>query len=193
MLNITTITNQEKGSIMLVALLILVLLSIIGLSAANNSTTEVRIATNDHLSKIVFYAAETGIEVGRNALGALKIADPVNWDNLLSETPFTWEGVSVITLDEVIDASNVDNRNVGLATFTLEIRDNDDLDNNLLSDTDNIIILTSTANYTARNAQTEIETMVRYTGPSGYAQEHYSTKNEGITDSGDVGGTQRWN
>ncbi len=191
MLKITTITNQEKGSIMLVALLILVLLSIIGLSAANNSTTEVRIATNDHLSKIVFYAAETGIEVGRNALGALKMADPAIWDKLLEGTQFDFNGEIFNDLMDVIDTKY--NRNVGsVATFTLDVKDNDDLDNNLFTDTDNIIILTSTGNYTARKAQTEIETMVRYTGPSGYAQEHYSTKNEGITDSGDVGNTQRW-
>jgi len=190
MLNITTITNHEKGSIMFVALLILVLLSIIGLSATNDSTTEVQIATNDQLSKIVFYAAEAGIEVGRNALGALKMANPALWDDLLSGTPFIWNSITLSTLDQVIDTTY--NRNVGLATFTLQISDNDDLDGDPLTDTDNIIFLTSTANYSARNAQTSIQTMVRYTGPSGYAQEHYNTKNEGISDSGDVGNTQRW-
>ena len=92
--------------------------------------------------------------------------------------------------DSLIDVTY--NRTVGLASFTLQISDNDDLDGDPLVDSDNIIFLTSTANYPARNDRSTIRTMVQYTGPSGYAQEHYNSRNEGVSDSGDVVNTQRW-
>jgi hypothetical protein len=144
----------------------------------------------------VFYGADAGLEVGRRVLNDIKVANPGNWDNLLAGTAFTWQdtggnNVSVSTLDQVIDATW--NRNVGLATFNLQVVDNDDLDGNPLIDTDNVVFLTSTATY--RNAQARIRASVHYTGPAdSYAQEHYDTSNAGtaLNENADIAGALRW-
>jgi Tfp pilus assembly protein PilX len=172
--------KNEKGSVVVIALMMLALLTIIGISATNTSTTEVQISSNEHLYKIAFYATEAGIEVGRAALDELKRADLGSWDNLLGGIAFTWQDaddntVSVDTLDEVIDSTG--DRNVGLATFNLTVRDNNDLDGTGTVDTDNTIYLTAVGSY--RNATVRIETLVRWAGGDSYAQEHYDAGNSG--------------
>ena len=186
----------DDGSIVVVALIMLALLSIIGIAATNTSNTEVKISTNEQLYKIVFFGADTGIEVGRQILNDIKIANAGNWDNILAGTAFTWQDsdgndVNVSTLDQLVDATW--NRNVGMATYTLQVIDNDDLDGNPLVDTDNIVVLTSTATY--RNARAQIQAAVRYAGPDDeYAQEHYNTGNtsEAANENAEIAGTQRW-
>jgi hypothetical protein len=56
--------NNEKGSILLISLLILVLLTIIGIAATNTSTIEILISGNDKLHKMAFHEADGGTEVG---------------------------------------------------------------------------------------------------------------------------------
>lgn len=196
MRNIIPILGQENGSVMVVTLLILVLLTIIGISANSTSITEVQISTNEQLSRICFYAAETGLDIGRQFLSDLKSDNPGNWDNLLAGSIFTWHDadgneVNISTLDQAVDSTW--NRNAGLATYTLQVSDNDDLDGNLAVDTDNMIILTSTATY--RNARARIQATVRYRGPSdAYAQEHYNTGNTSgaVNENTEIAGNQRW-
>jgi Tfp pilus assembly protein PilX len=52
--------NNEKGSIIIVALLILSILTIIGLSATSNSIYESQIIRNEHLYHLDFYLADSG-------------------------------------------------------------------------------------------------------------------------------------
>ena len=187
----TSILKNEEGSIIIIVLLVLALLTVIGITSSHNATTELDISTNLLLHKIAFYAADSGIEAGRAALNELKNDDSGNWDNLLGGNQFEWNAQDVTTLDDVIDTEG--GRNVGLATFTLQIRDNNDLDGNNQVDTDNIIILTGTGSY--RNAQSQIEVYVRYTGAGDqYAQEHYDTASTGVAqgESSAVAQNLRW-
>jgi len=191
-----SILANEKGSVIVVAMIILALLTLIGISATTTSTTETNIATNDQLNKMVFYTADAGIEVGRQMLNSLKAANPAAWDRLLAGTAFAWQDsngnpIMVSTLNQVVDATS--NRQVGLGTFTLQVSDNDDLDGNLLVDTDDTLILTSTGS--GRNAQAQIQVTVRYTGPADqYAQEHYDNRKTGTNanESVAVANNQRW-
>ncbi len=174
-----------------IVLLILALLTVISITSTHNATTEFDISTNLLLHKIAFYAADSGIEAGRAALNELKSDDSGNWDNLLGGNQFVWNSQEVITLDDVIDTEG--GRNVGLATFTLQMSDNDDLDGNNQVDTDNIIILTCTGSY--RNAQSQIEVSVRYIGAGDqFAQEHYDTASTGVArgENSDVAQNLRW-
>lgn len=50
--------NNEKGTVLVVALLILVILTIIGISATTTTNIETQIAGNEKFQKIAFYAAE---------------------------------------------------------------------------------------------------------------------------------------
>ena len=78
------ILSNQDGSVIVLALILLVLLTLMGLSAINTSTLEVKIADNEKRYKMTLYAADAGIEAGRAALDMLKDDDAGNWDNLFS-------------------------------------------------------------------------------------------------------------
>ncbi len=63
-MTINHLIHDEQGSMIVYALMILALLTIIGLSASNNSVIEVQTATNDMMHKIAFYEAEGGAQIG---------------------------------------------------------------------------------------------------------------------------------
>ena len=53
--------NNEKGSVLLIAVVFLLLLTVIGIFATTTSTIEIQISGNDKIQKMVFYAADSGI------------------------------------------------------------------------------------------------------------------------------------
>ncbi len=190
------ILTNDRGSVLIIALLVLVLLTIIGISATTTTTTDIQIASNEKVHSMAFYAADAGIEVGRALLNDLKTADSGNWDNLLAGgTQLVGQDAGVETLNGMIADNTV---GVSRVSFNLQVRDNDDLDDNLTVDTDNVIFLISQGEYrlTATNvAQVQIETQVRYSGGGDqYAQEHYDTDSSGVAarESGTVADEQRW-
>jgi len=201
MQKITSIINNQQGSVIIMAVIVLALLTVIGISATNTSTTEVQVSTNAVLHNIAFYTADSGIAAGRAALNNLKIADAGNWDLLLfnldaadaDKQVITWNGTDCTSLDEIIDADG--GRTVGPATFTLTIQDNDDLDGNPEVDSDDTIILTSTLVSPYRNATATIRTEVRGGGDA-YAQEHYNASSSGESgaesESVNTDGGPRW-
>ena len=184
MQKITSITNNQQGSVIIMAVIVLAMLSIIGIAATSTSTTEVQVSTNAMLHNIAFYTADSGIEAGRAALNNLKMADAGSWDlllrNMATDPPgtevITWNGVDCTTLNEVIDADG--GRAVGPAAFSLTIEDNNDLDKNTEVDSDDTIFLTSTLVAPYRNATATIRTSVQGGGEA-YAQEHYNAGSSG--------------
>ena len=172
----------QEGVALPLALLILFILTITGIFFLVATNVEIQISGNERKYKLAFYAAESGVEAGRAALDALKTADSGSWDKLLNGSR---------DLNAYIDSFN--GRNVGKASFTLQVVDNDDLDDDPLVDTDNLIILTSTGHY--RDARSVIETTVRYVGSGDqYAQEHYDTDSSGkaVLEDAPVVNKQRW-
>ena len=212
MLKITSILKNQQGSMIVIAMIILALLTIIGISATNISNTEVMVSTNAMLHNIAFYTADSGIEAGRTALNIIKIGDAASWDNLLFNIDAAAGALRPVkkrdlvacdpdefcdcttnlcyTLNDIIDQTP-GGQSVGQATFTLTVADNDDLDDNGQVDTDDIVLLTSTATY--RNATVTIETIVRGGGEA-YAQEHYNAGSSGdaISESVAAAANERW-
>jgi len=75
--------NNEKGSVLIIAVIFLMLLTVIGIFATTTSTIEVQISGNDKINKMVFYAADSGIHyVAVNP--ALYNTDNLNKDAPLS-------------------------------------------------------------------------------------------------------------
>jgi len=64
----STILKNENGSMIVIVLMILVMVTILGLSATTISTTEVQISTNALLYQRMFFTAEPGIEHIRKEL-----------------------------------------------------------------------------------------------------------------------------
>ena len=168
--------RNKDGSILLIVLIVSSLMVMLGLAAIKTSSIELQISGNDRQYKVAFYAAESGIEVGRAVLHALKTEDDGTWDNLLVGNDLVGQNEGVATLDQVIAGAG--GGQAGPASFTLAVQDNDDLDGSDQVDTDNTVILTSTGNF--MRARVTIEAAVRYTGESGkFSQEHYDTRSSG--------------
>ena len=59
----TFIAKREQGFALVTVLLILMVLTLLGIMATNNTTTELRIAGNDKVHKQTFYQADGGTEL----------------------------------------------------------------------------------------------------------------------------------
>ena len=76
MRNPAIIIKSEDGSVMVVALIVLAMLTIIGISASNTSTTELQIVRNDLLYRMNFYKAEAAAREGAQTVANLATANP---------------------------------------------------------------------------------------------------------------------
>jgi hypothetical protein len=80
--------RNEKGTVLVVSLLILLVLTIIALSLINTSTFEVSISGNERARMEAFYAAEGGIQ---RALSQIPSTDPVPRTKLGRDS-YYWSG-----------------------------------------------------------------------------------------------------
>ncbi|SLM32184.1 PilX [Desulfamplus magnetovallimortis] len=91
--------KNNDGSTILAVMLILVILTVIGISAMNNSTTEYQIAVNDRQYKTAFYTADSGTELGRELIEQ-NIACPQGF------TQLTFGGLTVVRPRFAMDGIN---------------------------------------------------------------------------------------
>lgn len=85
------LSNNENGSVIVTALMILALLTIVGIGAMSSSTTESALATNTLLYERAFYTAEAGFE---HAKGVLKVPyNEQNQANIALGNPGSWSFV----------------------------------------------------------------------------------------------------
>ena len=82
MKNIVYDIANDRGSALVVALLILVLLTLMGISATTTSTIEVQMAGNEKFHEMAFYAAESGWQEALNWLDRQYpgITEQVGWN-----------------------------------------------------------------------------------------------------------------
>ena len=81
----------RRGSALILALIVILVLSIIGIGVAYLTTTEDRISGNDRVLKTGFYAAEAGLRNGE-ALLSKYYSDGKKVDELLAGTTYTPPG-----------------------------------------------------------------------------------------------------
>ena len=62
------LVGNEEGTVLIIALLMLVLLTVIGISASTISNIELQVAGNEKFYKIALYAADGGTEAGAELL-----------------------------------------------------------------------------------------------------------------------------
>lgn len=82
-----TLQNQ-KGAILIVALLLLLVLTILGISLINTATFDIQISGNERVRTDAFYAAEAGIQ---RAINQLPSRNAIPRSTLKEET-FYWSG-----------------------------------------------------------------------------------------------------
>ena len=62
------VRGNEKGLVLIIALLILLVLTLIGISAISTTTFENSISGNERVGTDAFYASEAGIQIGLNQI-----------------------------------------------------------------------------------------------------------------------------
>ena len=62
------ILRNQKGAALIIALLMLLVLTLIGINAINTTTFEANIAGNERIGTEAFYVSEGGVQVGLNKL-----------------------------------------------------------------------------------------------------------------------------
>jgi len=80
--------NNEKGMVWVLALLMLLVLTLLGISSVSTSIFETNISGNDRFGADAFYAAEAGIHVG---LDQIPSTDPIARTRIGEESYF-WSG-----------------------------------------------------------------------------------------------------
>jgi type IV pilus assembly protein PilX len=83
MKNLSSTRQQERGSILVIGMLTLVVLSLVGVSATNTSTIESGISGNDKAQKETFFATELGLTVAEAALESLPSRPDFNEDTIV--------------------------------------------------------------------------------------------------------------
>jgi hypothetical protein len=154
--------KNESGSVLVLVIMILALLTIIGLTVSRNSSVEVLIANNAMYHQRTFYAAESGIVhavnlvkqpfIEANGLRALAQAT-LDWDFALdgsyhepARDPFEDEASYYDPYEDGwwYGSTWIDQARLGLTRYTVNIWNNADLGNHI-DDADSLIWLQSDA------------------------------------------------
>jgi Tfp pilus assembly protein PilX len=83
--------REEKGVALVIALLMLLILTLIGISSIGTTTFETSISGNERVRTDAFYAAEAGIQVAINQLPDNTNAIP---KTKINEDSYYWSGAS---------------------------------------------------------------------------------------------------
>ena len=153
--------NNDKGSVIVAALMILVLLTIIGFAATNMSTTELSISTNSLLYERTFYTAEAGLQHAKETLRTMLDQNPAMAQNqdwtpaiaaAVDDANDDLVGIAVVTLIQETDLNGV--------RYTVRIYDNIDANPDRKVDSDGEIFVRSRAWDPARGGSCSIEELV---------------------------------
>ena len=77
--------NEEKGFVLLTALLIMIILTLVGLGAILNSSVEINISRNERLQKDSLFAADAGIQTVPTIVSYYIQNDPPDISSLSAE------------------------------------------------------------------------------------------------------------
>lgn len=80
--------QNQKGAILVVALLLLLVMTILGISLVNTATFDIQVSGNERVRTDAFYAAEAGIQ---RAINQLPSRNAIPRSTLKDET-FYWSG-----------------------------------------------------------------------------------------------------
>lgn len=93
--------NKQRGAVLVISLLLLVVITTLAISGMNTATTELAMARNDQNYEYAFQAAETGLEtaIGQGSFNAVangpaQIID-VNYNDQVTTT-VTYEGPTLV-------------------------------------------------------------------------------------------------
>lgn len=164
------IIGREEGSVLIIALIMLVMLTLLGVSATTTSNIEMRIADNERNYQRAFYVADAGIEHARSLLTSKLVEN--NTANLATGSPLEWdfaldgsEGIGAATGTDygsgAILLNNISFGPLSGYTYTVTVWNNGDPPPNgdgggATDDADSVIMVQSDASG-PNNAQVSIQ------------------------------------
>lgn len=170
--------NNDKGSVIIAALMILALLTIIGFAATNMSTTELNISTNSLLYERAFYTAEAGLQHAKELLRApfvdqnkaqIAAGGVGNWSFALNGS-LTGTAAADDIADDLPGTPVVlwiQQDSLNGVRYSVRIYDNDDGDGDLTADLDGLIFVRADAWEPVRGGRCSIEELVEGTSTGG--------------------------
>lgn len=145
--------EDNEGSVLVIALVILVLLTIMGISATTTSTIEMQIAGNDRNYKRAFYVADAGIEHARSVLGSelrnynsanIVTGSSLEWDFALNGSEEGYSPASGTDFNSGVTwINNATFTPISGYSYTVTIWNNSDDGGGATDDTDSIIMVQS--------------------------------------------------
>jgi len=100
--------KNEQGFVLVAALLVMLVLTILGISTTTNTTIELQIAGNDKVSKITFYEAEGGAMLGSELLEQNYSCPGGFTTNAIVST--VWARIKTIGDQPIMDAATLQNK-----------------------------------------------------------------------------------
>lgn len=184
--------NNQRGAVLLTALIILALLTIIGMAATNTSMLETMISATEKTHVEAFHAAEAGIEHLRRNFKSVFVeknknnfaaGDDPNWNFALAgpddSDPNTW-GATGLSYQE--GARWITDGNLsGAYLYNVTIWDNNDggtTGNEFRDDTDGVIFMRADARV-PNGGSASIEIMLKGSATSGSAISGYGAQEGG--------------
>jgi len=145
------IIKNEDGSVLIIALIMLVLLTILGMTATSTSNIELQIAGNERNYKRAFFTANSGVEYVRSELNDGLVDN--NEENIATGSTLKWTFAIKAAIDTDGDGKvdplilhdDISFTPLDGYTYSVKIWDNDDGDGDLTSDSDGIIYVLSEA------------------------------------------------
>lgn len=142
-------SNSRRGSALVMAVLVILVLTIIGIGVAYFTQIEDRTSGNVKLEKVAFYGAESGLRVGEQILSQA-LQNSLNMDNFLSPpsgtTAYTPPGggrqASILMYGTVLYENRIITPPAGAseaAAYTIYVRNNVEDRGMDADDTDNIV------------------------------------------------------
>ena len=176
MQTVVSYLSNDRGSVIVAAMMILALLTIIGIAATNMSNTELKISTNSLLYERAFYTAEAGLERSKESLRA-RFVDQ-NKAQIASGGEGDWSFALNGSLAGYGEAVNdpvfglpavlwIASNNLNGVTFSVRIWDNDDGDSDQKSDADGLIYIRADAVGSVRGGRCSIEELVEGSSTGG--------------------------
>ena len=171
--------NNNRGSAIVAALMILALLTIVGFAATNMSTTELSISTNSLLYERAFYTAEAGLQHAKESLRApfhdqnktqIAAGGAGDWTFALDGSLSGYNAAADDPdddLDGIPIVRWIQEDNLNSVRYSVRIWDNDDGDGDLTRDFDGLIFVRADAWEPVRGGRCSIEELVRGTSTGG--------------------------
>jgi Tfp pilus assembly protein PilX len=124
MKRLSSLKTDEQGSVIIVALVILVLLTIIGLSASSTTSIETQIAGNEKFQKAAFNNADSGVPVTAKLVTAMLTT---NSEPAIANVTYLMPGITPGTV--VTDTSNkvIDQLSAGAPSSTVAYDNRSDI------------------------------------------------------------------